>query len=178
MFNLLPKTEQRTLTLEYRLRLLIVALFALLFVGVLAGGALIPSLFLSSQRETVALKNEEALKGEIVLQGKYDLTNILKLTKLKANAFESESGSPYFYELFGQIIKDKTSAIKIRGLSAKVSSPSDKTIAITGVARDRDSLLSFTKTLEREHDFGNVLVPVSNFAESSDIDFSIIVKLK
>ena len=64
MFNLLPQNEQRALALEYRLRLLIVALFALLFIGALAGGALIPSLFLSSQREDIALKNEEALKGE------------------------------------------------------------------------------------------------------------------
>ena len=178
MFNLLPQNEQRALALEYRLRLLIVALFALLFIGALAGGALIPSLFLSSQREDIALKNEEALKGEITLQSKYDLTNILKLAKLKANALVSDSGSPYLYEMFGQIIKDKTSAIKINGLSARVSSPSDKTIAVMGIARDRDSLVSFTKTLELEHDFDSVLVPVSNFAESMDIVFSIIVKLK
>ncbi|KKT45248.1 MAG: hypothetical protein UW34_C0001G0007 [Parcubacteria group bacterium GW2011_GWA2_44_15] len=176
MFNLLPQEEQLEITKEYRLRLSAVALLFLALLGVIAIIALTPSLFLLYQKEKIAINSDTALKKEIALGNKNDFSDILKLAGKKTVALATDIQTSYFYELIENITVNKTSDIKITGVSIKRADGESRDIVITGKAKNREALLSFARVLERDKVFANVTVPVSNFAPAYDIDFSILAK--
>ena len=178
MFNLLPLEEQHAVIREYRLRLAVTGLLFLAFLCVVASVALIPSLFLSRNKEEAVLKSNSVLKDEIALMDKDDLSGALKLAGKKALALKVEAPVFYSYELIGNITGDKISGVKIFGVSIKRSSDGSRDVILTGEAKDRETLLSFARVLEREEFFASVKVPPSNYAPVADIGFSIFAKTK
>jgi hypothetical protein len=198
MFNLLPKDEQHLIEKEYRLRL---AIFSLLFLGVFcvsASVALVPSIFLSTQKEAIVFKSYEKLKAEVAVDTKDNPGDILNLSIKKAKALSEKNPDIYSYELIGKIVNYKIPGIRLVGVSvrkgkevvqktlnsaktktpAKPVEPAGRDISITGKAKDRDTLLKFSRILESEKSLTKVNVPVSNFAPASDINFTITAKAK
>ncbi|MBI2476364.1 MAG: hypothetical protein HYV67_03925 [Candidatus Taylorbacteria bacterium] len=178
MFNLLPQEEQQAINREYRLRLAATSLLFLAALSAVASVALLPSLFLSFQKEAVILKRADVLKAEIATGGRDNSASLLKLTGQKAAVFKEERPVFYFYELIRDITRQKTAGIKIMGVSIKRAEGGSPAVAVLGVAKDREALLSFERTLKREKTFAEVSVPVSNFVSAADINFSIMAKTK
>ena len=176
MFNLLPQEEQLSVDHEYRLRLAATGLLFLAALSTVAAIALIPSLFLSYQKEAVILKRETALKEEIALGAKDNLTSVLRLTGKKVAALSAETADLYSYRLIGNITHSKSAGIKITGVSIKRAEDGGRDVAIMGEAKNREALLSFARILEQEKIFTDVSVPVSSFASAADINFSILAK--
>ena len=179
MFNLLPQEEKSAIDREYRLRFTAVGLFFLASLCIVASISLIPSLFLSYQKDQAVVKRYKDLEREISLTTKDDLSNTLKLMSKKAAALVLATSTPYSYELVGDITTNKTAGIRIMGINIKRLQNGSRDVAIVGKAKDRETLLSFARMLEQKQQiFASVTVPVSNFASPVDINFSIIAKTK
>ena len=178
MFNLLPQEEQSVLVKEGRLRFAVAALFFLGAIGIIALVALFPSYFLSNQKEIATEKREETLKKQIESSPDDDLSKILKLTEEKVAALGQGASEPYVYELAADIIRNKTSDIKITGMSFDRTAEGKRNITVMGQALNRDTLKTFEQALGRVKVFSAVDVPPSNFADAEDIRFSILVKVQ
>ncbi len=177
MFNLLPQQQQHELVREYRVRFATTALLFLAFLGAISLSALIPSLMLSYEKETAVTQNEKALQKEIALVIKDNISSVLADAKEKVSVLQATTTSPYAYELIDTITKGKPAQIALLGVSVK-SMVSGHEVSLLGKATTRDALLAFTKKLQTEKMFSEVTVPVSNFAEATDINFSLIIKAK
>ena len=178
MFNLLPQQDQHDLVSDYRLRFAATALLFFCLLGIIALAALAPSYLVSHQKEIYAKNNVAVLKLDSVERSKDRLADTLAFTAKEIKVLETDNPSVYSYELIAEIIQNKTEAIKITGIRVARDGGTGRDITVTGVARDRDTLLSFVRILEHEKVFEKVTVPVSNFAAAVDINFSIFIKVK
>lgn len=171
MFNLLPKQEGEEVKREYRYRLVIISvifLTASFFLGIIL---LIPSYIISSKREKrVSLEYEEAKKVSEASEYK-DLNDVIGKTNEKLGILTPKEGALYLHDVISNIVRLKNSGIKIDRFSFKAG----REIQVSGTALNRESLLSFTRSLERDKTFSGVETPISNFARNTDIDFSIKV---
>lgn len=178
MFNLLPKQEKKLIEREYRLRLVTISLLLFGAIGTTASIILVPSFVVSSQKEKLAMDENASLKQEIASRSQDNLPEILKVAGNQVKALDVKDRSSYVFELISDVVLSKTGKIKLFGIDVSKNEESGKIIKISGRAIDRDSLLSFSRVLEKVSGFSKVDVPVSNFAEATNIDFFISVNSK
>ncbi len=76
------------------------------------------------------------------------------------------------------INKNKTSRIILTSISYSKLTAEVPIIGVVGIARNRQSLVSFTQELERDEHIVSVDLPVSSFAKETDIPFSLNIKIK
>ncbi len=172
MFNLLPQDYQKDIYKEYLRRRRIFILIILCFVGFSAGISFIPSYIISLQKEG---ELEQVLVAEID-SSKEDVVGFnKKLSDLKANIsiVISEEESISVSEIFSSLLSKVSGDISITNLLYKKESENPSSVAIVGVAKTRDSLLSFAKSLENTKLFSKVDIPVSSFAKDKNIEFSL-----
>lgn len=175
MFNLLPKTEKEAIRREYRIRLATVVLwfsFATLVIGSLL---LLPSWFLSAQKEKVAQSRFDALSQSIERRGAAGLEGVLLATKKQLELLAREAPKGLLYELIGAIASRRPKNISFESITVTDRSGEKRGIAVTGLARDRDSLVLFSRALEGLPFLERVELPLSSLAKESDIPFSLNV---
>ncbi|HEY4518384.1 MAG TPA: hypothetical protein VJG48_02045 [Candidatus Paceibacterota bacterium] len=76
--------------------------------------------------------------------------------------------------MLDRILSHKMSGITITSIDYS----SDAKLSLKGVARDREALLSFIKSLHDDSMFAEVGSPISNLIENHDIAFNIIMKVQ
>lgn len=174
MANLLPKTAKDSARGEYRARVGIVALSLSLVVFLSGVFLLSPSYFFSRQNArnaTAHIQYEQdlllATKGGDTRRATID--DINKKLSLLLRAFSSPLSAR---EVVDTVIAHKPSSVRVGGIFF-LSSPGASTLTLTGVASDRNSLSTFIKSLDSDPLFSSVEIPISNFVEDKDIDFSI-----
>ena len=106
------------------------------------------------------------------------LADTLSFTAKEIKVLSTVGSAAYSYELISEVIQNKTEEVKLTGIRVSRGESDASDIVVTGEARDRDTLLSFVRILEKEKSFSSVTVPVSNFAAAADINFSILIKAK
>jgi hypothetical protein len=178
MFNLLPQNEKSNLEHEYRLRFAVVGLFLFCSLGTVAFIALIPSFFLSHQKESVIAESYALLNKDEALGSKSKLEEVLAVTEKEVKALKTAIPVSYAYELIADVIHAKPADIKVSGIRITKNKTGSRSLALIGQANDRESLLAFARSLEQEKDFVKVTVPVSNFVEAENINYSIVVDSK
>ena len=77
------------------------------------------------------------------------------------------------HELLVNIVSTKTDTVSLTRFSFAKASEGKRYADINGISKDRATLLAFVRALERSGLFEKVEVPISNFAEDTDIEFSI-----
>lgn len=179
MLNLLPQQDKKEVVTEQWLRFSVVTLFFLSALGIFGTTLLSSSFFLSREKEASATRQNETLEKDIARESGDRSVEILKNAAHKASALMAAADAdPGAYELVQTVVGHRPSSIKITGIAVKSTASGGRTLSITGEARDRDALLAFSHTLESEKAFSSVSVPVSNFAEAEDINFSILVDVR
>lgn len=174
MRNLLSQKDKKILSGEYRLRIVITILTFLFFTILIGGAQLAPSYFISELKERATKEHASIIKESIEKREQDISATILFETKekLKLLTFNEESFS--LRAIFEAIIDDKPSEVRISGIFYNKSQTGKETeILVTGEADRREPLLEFKKLLEKEDQFREVVLPVSNLASDRDIKFSI-----
>ena len=72
-----------------------------------------------------------------------------------------------------KILSNKVSGIKIKSIFFEKDDISGGNIVISGIAENREILLLFRRTLEKDPSFENVDLPISNFVKGRDIEFNM-----
>jgi len=179
MANLLPVAEKKKIRKEYRIRLGIVAMFLFAGLVVVAIVLLTPSYILSSFKYSSAFSQLEIEKKKISdAAAGLDPIKEAKDINAKLIVLEREGSlMPLSYDIFTTIVGHKPQNVKINAIFYDRENM-DGRISINGLSKDRETLLSFLKSLEGENMFDRVELPISSFVEGEDIEFSIRISIE
>ena len=174
MFSLLPETEKNIILREYSMRRWIVFLLFLFVSGLIATISIFPSRMLSTSKIAAVKKQITIIKNSAILKEAENLNARLSQTNLKLKALSVSTETTAISTLLDNVIKKKGANNTLVGFSYKKGT--DKApglLILSGIARDRESLLSFVKELKTDQLFTKVDLPVSNFTKEKDVPFSI-----
>jgi len=191
MFNLLPDEQKTAVTSEYRWRLGVVVLCALLVTLVIALVMLVPSFVYS--RVTLSQLNDtlERVTREAESKGAEEQADNLEMWQRRVLTLKPHN-KPVGYvsesiaevrELSGEFIA--ITGVAFAQLEAGAKQSETKTdnnpperITVSGVAARRQSLFELKTRLENTAEFQDVELPISSFAQDTDIDFTLTLTLR
>jgi len=171
MYKLLPPETREKVKSEYLMRRAVVMVLAIILVEIVALVGLLPSYVLSKARQNEAVERGKMLASNLG-DGEEDLTLWLESlnTKLKILSPKLDNDRPA--QNLSDVIKQKGAGVKLTGFTwSKVEGKTQ--LAVVGVARDRQALLSFESRLNASGEFSAVTFPVSNLAKDKDISFEL-----
>ena len=179
MLNILPIEEKKKNLKEYYLRLGVVSLIVAISL-VLANLALLTPAYvnaLAKEAEAEArITNatgksvEETAKEEQVIN--VTITDLNKKIKLFLGTSTSTVARFVPSEVFENILKNKTSSIKIYSISYDATLDREQ-LVVTGKSLDRDSLAQFIESLKKSGLFTAVDLPIQSYVKSTNIEFSV-----
>lgn len=172
MYKLLPEVAREKVRREYLLRRAVVMVTAFIVVLIVTIVGLFPSYMLSKARQDEA-RERARLIGLAKPSGETEeLDKWLSQINLKLKTLNPKLDQDRPSLLLTQVIEKKGSGIRITRFNwVKIEGKNE--LSVSGVARDRQSLLSFESRLNNSQLFSTVALPVSNLAKDRDISFEI-----
>ncbi len=177
MYTLIPQENIKHLTYEYRLRF-VTALFIFLSFAVWVGiVSLFPSYIVSVTEEGYATRQAEAIKTSPTSKTSTALNHqIGGINAITGSIFRSQDSFSFSNVIEG-ITKHRVPGISITSFEVARTSMADGSSSITTVIRGqavtREALSTFKKALELDPKTLKVDWPVSNLAQSKNINFYI-----
>jgi hypothetical protein len=172
MLNLLPKNQKSKIVREYRIRFVAVACSLFLAAEIISLILLFPSYLTVQTRINILNSQSTSQKVQNLTTEIASLGSIIQQTNNYLDVFNSSSTPVGVVESLQNIIGTRDKTIRIGSFYYKTNKEQQQ-IVITGKANSRQSLLDFTKKLKNLPGVVSVDLPVSDFAKSKDIDFSI-----
>lgn len=176
MFSLLPEQYKKDIKKEYSFRRLSLVFG---FIGILAVVAIVVYVpfFLLAQMEKDSLQErittlQATSENESGKEIRAELREINETLALLKSDREGES----ITALLQVIINETGEDITITSTTYRTSDVRLFEISLSGVARDREALRAFGKRLESQEDIDVVNLPVSNFAQDSNIRFALTIE--
>jgi len=188
MRNLLPEDKKSIVNREYILRVIIVSLWLLFFVLVICVGLIVSSYLVVQSKAAALHSRDNLIKQTIVIKEKDVSMDELEEAKDHLNHLGKAVERSSLRNLISSIIEARPEGLKLKSFdytSGKEMKQEDKNedikgqntvkskIQINGIASDRDTLIYFSKTLKKIDKIDDVDLPVSQFAQSKDIPFSM-----
>lgn len=178
MINLIPEEEKSKIIHGYNIRLASVYLWTLFFCISLLLVSLLPSYFLSREKEKyslIKLEDAKALPGEsldeVAVKAVNDTNKELLILEKTKNLFAPS-------RIFGEILGKKTSQIRILDISYEKNSQGELSSGVSGFADNREALIFFKKSLESDTMLSSVSLPISDFVSGRDLSFELSAKIK
>ena len=173
MRNLLSHQDKKKVSREYKFRIITVSLLFTFFAMLIASALLIPSYIISDYREGITRVQSDIIQKSIEVREKNVSNVILNDVKTKLRLLEVKEGGTFLADVFEEIIGQKTDGVSIGKFFYRQTTDGNDEILVTGIAVSRESLLQFRRNLENRNIFTSVILPVSNLASDTDIEFSI-----
>lgn len=175
--SFLPAPEQKKLKSVYRVHVAIVALFLVSVAGLIGLGSLFPAFMVAYSEEHIQLETVASLKenkdtsesARIQKELQSDGARIVALAQV-ATVVRPSAVIARVVEVRGPV---RLSSIVLSELSTSTA-----IIVIQGVAPTREALVSFKTRLEALSPGNKVELPISGFAKSTDLPFSLKVNHK
>ena len=179
MYTLIPQKYIKYLTHEYRLRFIAMVLIFLssaLWVGIVS---LFPSYIVSVTEETYAVRQANSIKGSATSKTSITLNHQIAGINVLAGSILAAQDTSFFSNIVENVVKHKISGISITNFEIvripNASSTSAVTMVIRGDAATREAFSVFEKSIESDTSVAKVDFPVSNFAQSKNIKFSLTI---
>jgi len=173
MINLIPNQDKKQMAKDFYRRLLVVFLVALAVSFFIGFVALLPAYFFSTVQKEIA-NNKLKEQIEVPLpQFNQDTLSVVQDLNDKMNLLSLANKDKFVAtkRIINDIVSNKTPEVKINQISFSRESLEGGVVSIRGSAPSRDSLLSFRFMLEKNKNFRNVDLPISNFIKDSNIQF-------
>lgn len=178
MLNILPHEENKKILTEYRLRLAVVAVFAVAALTLASLILLVPSYMLAVSKynfvagELARLEQKQGGAGQ-----EKEITAQIREINKKINLFmgDEKTARQTPSEVILGIIADKDPAVKIQSVLYDIK-PDLERLVLSGRADDRDSLARFLETLKKDPSFSKVELPIGSYVKSTNIDFSLVLE--
>jgi len=178
VINVLPKPKKRILYWEYWKRFASVTLSLVAISGVLAVMLLSPSYFFTKSKESLAESRLEAFNKENPQITSDNLDKTINDINSKLILLSSRDSTNVADTVFGRILSIRPAGIKFNQILYKEKDPTTRILEVYGIARDRTVLRSFKSTLDADPNFAKVDLPISNFIERTDINFTVYITMK
>lgn len=178
MFNLLPENLKKAIVHEYKLRLVIVAMSFVVLVQVSFLVFLFPS-WLSSyyKGEDFTIKSDE-MSTSLSNHDVNSTTSYIKTLNSTLTLINDTLEYPKIIPILESLLKERTSNIRLSGISYVVNSVTSGVLTLNGVGDSRETLVSFSKRLAQIEGFKKVDLPLSNLAKDKNIEFSININIE
>lgn len=173
--NLLPKIEKEILKKGLRIRFIIAGMYLLSSSLLLGFITLLPAYFLMRESSFLSeTKTSDKNLGENLTKEILDLSvKIDSRLKFLQSNLTNLSATDVLYkiasQLSGKIALDSISFSR----NQEYKGENGTHVLISGVALDRDSLVSFSKRLKESNFFSSVDVPVSSLTKEKNLPFSV-----
>ncbi len=178
MVNLLPKDAERTLRIEYYLRLIAV-LFILLAVSFSIGaGLLMPSYLLAKNEADESDRYLRALEESADIRESTGATRLLSILAERVRVLTDFTWEPLVPSYMEDISNLAPQGVLVDKLIIRRTAAGDGEITLSGVSSTRSALLEYGRTLNEHTDFDGVSVPVSQLVSETDIPFSLVFSFK
>lgn len=176
VINVLPPEEKKDLRRKYRSRLITILLNLFLLVGVLSIILLIPSYLLSAEKENLAesrLESFNLANSEITT---LDLEETISdINKKLSIISQNEKGEKISEKVFGWLLDNRPKGITFSQMLYHKRTDSTLVLDIHGVSSSRIVLRNFKTILDENPDYKEVNLPISNFLEKNNLDFTISI---
>lgn len=177
MLNLLNREKRHALRKEYFGRLINVFLGVVIFSLSYYGVLLFSNRFLIDFEKT-AVENEAKNLAGSSLQKELDEYET-KLSHIKAEYDLFSKEIIYPTSIISKIKEKEVSGIILNSIGfQKTNEEGVIKIEIGGVAKDRDTLINYSRNLKTDNLFKDISIPVSSLAKNKDVPFSLSVSAK
>jgi hypothetical protein len=172
MLNLLLKEQKKNITREYRVRFWTVAC-SLFFAGEIISLILLFPSYLTAHTRLNILNSESAsLKVQNLTTESARLSSIVQQTNNYLDILTSSTTPIGAVSAIQNIAAVRDGSVRIGSLLYRINNGQQQ-IVIAGKANSRQSLLDFVKKLKNQPSVVSADLPISDFAKSQNIDFSI-----
>lgn len=177
MINLIPNEEKKKIRKDFYMRVVIVSFFVLGLSILVSNIMLIPALFYASLEKKLAQNHFDQNQNKLSLDLGENNKAIIENLENKINIVKKAKENNFLVseKVINVLLNKKTEGIKINQISFTSDEAKGKIININGQALSREKLLFFKKNLEKDGNFKNIDLPISNFIKSTDIEFSLIL---
>lgn len=179
--NLLPSTEKDAIKKGLKRRFIIMAMLLLAISFGIGVVMLLPSYFLVLGN----ISKIELSDGSIDIQNKGEIEEILNLPieiNSKLRLMQNVGASQSATEIVGKVIDLVPDKVVIDSITFSrdelYNEKNGLLISVSGIATDRNSLVSFSNLLEEVKEFSSVDVPVSSLTKDKNLPFSINILIE
>jgi len=177
MFNDLPENLKKEVRGQYYIRLGIIAGLCFLAVEIIAGFLMFPSWTLSlvkkQEVENSLVEIAETQKSVRVSSDTISISHTNEILKV----LNTSHDYPHIIPLYNTILSFKKNGIRFEKISFVSQDSSGANISLEGTAITRDVLVAFSKDLKSSPEFTEVVLPISNLAKDTDVDFRIDIRI-
>jgi type IV pilus assembly protein PilM len=179
ILNVLPKSEKASIKKEYWMRIANVSLSLFALIGLISTALLLPLYFFSTTKESLAesrLEDFNRENPEVITKSADHLINDInsKLVILD----KSNQSYQVNDRILGSILNNRPSGITFSQILYDKKGEGKSTLEVRGISKDRTTLRNFKSLLDANEDYTKVDLPISDFIEPYDINFTISITLK
>lgn len=178
--NILPEEQKNNLYKGLKIRFFIIFSVMCSF-GLLASSVMLVPAYLASSIELEEVVSQTKFAGSEISQEAKLLIELPKSVNSKVKFIRSNNSNRTAFSIINAAVAKDAPGISINSLSSITVKDGNKTridgINISGIAKDRKSLLDFSKLLEEEKFFSSVSVPVSSLTKDTNLPFSIDITI-
>lgn len=173
MFNVLPENLKADIKSQYRTRFAVTVLMFIIFLQVVFLISLFPSWFLSMNKENDALTKANSLNAGSLSQSSAPASSVAVGVNEKLRILNTVVLYPQLVPLITAVLVNKPSDIHLNSFTYTSKDATDATLTVAGVSSTRETLVSFVKSLQNSGAFKTAVLPVSDLAKDTNIEFSI-----
>lgn len=178
MLNIIPSEEKKKVLTEYRMRLAIVAVFAVATLVLSSLILLVPSYMLAVSKynfvadELARLEKKQSGAGQ-----EKEVSAQIKEVNKKISLFlgDEKGANRTPSEVILGVIAAKEPAVKVQSILYDIK-PDLERLVLSGKANDRDSLARFVEMLKKDPYFSKVDLPIGSYVKSTNIDFTLVLE--
>ncbi|HRH26399.1 MAG TPA: hypothetical protein PLF31_02940 [Candidatus Paceibacterota bacterium] len=176
MFNLLPNEIKAALQREYHYRQAFIWSGAITIVILIATALLVPAYILSLTRnQTLKIERES-----VEIASQRNAGSAAQVVTAAEKLSTSLTGIPEsnVSTLVSQIISSRPAGIVVLRFSFSSALDAPIRAEIQGVAKNREALRGYVRTLEQQPSFGEVAVPIESFTRETNIPFTLTISIR
>ncbi len=172
MLELLTEKEKDKMRHEYVLRRGVVILSALILVLVIGIVGFLPAYILSNVRENEASEWVRIINSLSLKKNEIEFQTQLLETKRRLTALSPKLDVDRPSNFIKKTLDQKISGVRVINLSwVKTNKKTD--LSVSGVASNRQALVTFRDQLDSSGYFSGVTLPISDLAKDKNINFQI-----
>ena len=170
--TLLPIPERKALRLEYRIRALIVLCFMASLAGLIGIAALFPAFMRASAEERTQLDTVASLQKDKKDSGVSQIEAELSADNVLLKGIAGAPDERRLSSIIASLVSARGS-LTMSSISVSRLTGNGFSIVIQGISPTRDDLVAFKGRLEAMAPGNKVVLPVSELAKNTDVQFSI-----
>lgn len=176
MLNLIQPEQKKKIIREYRMRFWVVSLVIFFGLEIISIALLIPSYIISIAQVQSLQLEEKSIQSNSTLAQSASSTALLTAATTQMAILAGNSIPVNAAKTILDLLSNTSSAIKINGL-VYATQNGGRQIIIQGTAATREDLVAFSNYIKGQPNVSKIDLPISNFTQAKNINFSMAVTI-